>query len=146
MATWLASQASSGITGRASQELRQCTTSLIVGVDGSRTIDSTGQEPGTSISSTCGLQISHESIYLHIYADKRRGTIKSRVGINERPVIVEQKIRIGDWEGDTVIGKNHRGALVTLAERKSRYILAAQGARQTCIGGNGGSYAVTAPP
>ena len=98
-----------------------------------------------------GLQISHESIYLHIYADKRRGgdlcrhlrcqkprrkryasgqerrgTIKNRVGIDERPVIVEQKSRIGDWEGDTVIGKNHRGALVTLAERKSRYILAAQ--------------------
>lgn len=98
-----------------------------------------------------GLQISHELIYLHIYADKRRGgdlcrhlrcqkprrkryasgqerrgTIKNRVGIDERPVIVEQKSRIGDWEGDTVIGKNHRGALVTLAERKSRYILAAQ--------------------
>jgi IS30 family transposase len=98
-----------------------------------------------------GLPISHESIYLHIYADKRRGgalwrylrcqkphrkryasgqerrgTIKNRVGIDERPVIVEQKSRIGDWEGDTVIGKNHRGALVTLAERKSRYILAAQ--------------------
>ena len=98
-----------------------------------------------------GLPISHESIYLHIYADKRRGgdlwrhlrcqkprrkryasgqerrgTIKNRVGIDERPAIVEQKSRIGDWEGDTVIGKSHRGALVTLAERKSRYILAAQ--------------------
>lgn len=97
-----------------------------------------------------GLQISHETIYQHIYADKRgggklwqhlrcqkprrkryasgqerRGTIKNRVGIDERPEIVKQKARIGDWEGDTVIGKNHRGALVTLAERKSRYILAA---------------------
>lgn len=49
-----------------------------------------------------GLQISHEAIYQHVYADKR----------------------IGDWEGDTVIGKNHRGGLVTLAERKSRYVLA----------------------
>jgi len=97
------------------------------------------------------LQISHETIYLHIYADKRRGgdlwrhlrcqkprrkryasgqerrgTIKNRIGIDERPEIVDQKSRIGDWEGDTVIGKNHQGALVTLAERKSRYILAAQ--------------------
>lgn len=97
------------------------------------------------------LQISHETIYLHIYADKRRdgdlwrhlrcqkprrkryasgqerrGTIKNRVGIDERPEVVDQKSRIGDWEGDTVIGKNHRGALVTLAERKSRYVLAAQ--------------------
>ena len=41
-------------------------------------------------------------------------------------MIVEQKSRIGDWEGDTVIGKNHRGVLVTSAERKSRYILVAQ--------------------
>lgn len=97
------------------------------------------------------LQISHETIYLHIYADKRRGgdlwrhlrcqkprrkryasgqerrgTIKNRIGINERPGIVDQKNRIGDWEGDTVIGKNHQGALVTLAERKSRYVLAAR--------------------
>ena len=46
--------------------------------------------------------------------------------IDERPEIVEQRARIGDWEGDTVIGKNHQGILVTLAERKSRYILAGQ--------------------
>ena len=37
--------------------------------------------------------------------------------------IVAQKTRIGDWEGDTVIGKNHKGGLVTLAERVSRYVL-----------------------
>lgn len=97
-----------------------------------------------------GLRISHETIYQHIYADKRgggelwqhlrcqkprrkryasgqerRGTIRNRVGIDQRPEIVDQKTRIGDWEGDTVIGKSHRGALVTLAERKSRYVLAA---------------------
>lgn len=95
------------------------------------------------------LQISHETIYQHIYADKRnggdlhqhlrsqkprrkryasgqerRGMIKNRVSIDERPEIVDQKTRIGDWEGDTVIGKNHKGGLVTLAERKSRYVLA----------------------
>jgi len=98
-----------------------------------------------------GLQISHEAIYRHMYADKRaggdlwrhlrcqkprrkrygsgqerRGMIKNRISIDERPEIVEQKIRIGDWEGDTVIGKNHQGILVTLAERKSRYVLAGQ--------------------
>ena len=95
------------------------------------------------------LKISHETIYQHIYADKRnggdlhqhlrsqkphrkryasgqerRGAIKNRVSIDERPEIVAQKSRIGDWEGDTVIGKNHKGGLVTLAERKSRYVLA----------------------
>lgn len=96
-----------------------------------------------------GLQISPEIIYLHIYADKRnggelhqhlrsqkprrkryasgqerRGTIRNRISIEERPDIVAQKTRIGDWEGDTVIGKNHKGGLVTLVERKSRYVLA----------------------
>ena len=97
------------------------------------------------------LQVSHERIYQHIYADKRaggdlwrhlrcqkphrkryasgeerRGAIRNRVSIDERPKIVEQKTRMGDWEGDTVIGKNHQGVLVTLAERKSRYFLAGQ--------------------
>jgi transposase, IS30 family len=94
------------------------------------------------------LQISHEAIYQHVYANKReggdlcrnlrsqkprrkryasgqdrRGVIKNRVSIDERPEIVDQKMRIGDWEGDAVIGKNHRGGLVTLAERKSRYVI-----------------------
>jgi IS30 family transposase len=42
------------------------------------------------------------------------------VCIDQRDPIVQQRSRIGDWEGDTVIGKGHRGALVTLVERKSR--------------------------
>ena len=63
---------------------------------------------------------------LREWSQERRGTIKNRIGINERLEIVDQKSRIVDWEGDTAIGKNHQGALVTLAERKSRYILAAQ--------------------
>lgn len=133
--------------------MRQRPAFINAGVDGSRAAGPAGHESGASGSAACfegGLQISHETIYLHIYADKRRGgdlwqhlrcqkprrkryasgqehrgTIKNRIGIDERPEIVDQKSRIGDWEGDTVIGKNHRGALVTLAERKSRYILAA---------------------
>jgi IS30 family transposase len=52
-----------------------------------------------------------------------RGIIKNRVGIEQRPEIVERKIRIGDWEGDTVVGKNHQGALVTLVDRKSKLTL-----------------------
>ena len=95
------------------------------------------------------LQISHEAIYRHVTADKRergnlcrhlrsqkprrkryasgqerRGIIKNRIRIDEHPEIVDQKTRMSDWEGDTVIGKNHKGGLVTLAERKSRYVLA----------------------
>ena len=52
--------------------------------------------------------------------------ICKRVGkawIDKRPEIVAQKARIGDWEGDTVIGKKQQGILVTLAEKKSRYVL-----------------------
>jgi IS30 family transposase len=96
-----------------------------------------------------GLRISHECIYQHIYKDKRaggdliehlrcqkvrrkrygsgqerRGTLKGRICIEQRPAIVEARSRIGDWEGDTVIGKGHQGVLVTLVERKSRYTLA----------------------
>ena len=92
-----------------------------------------------------GVSISHELIYQYVYADKhsggdlyrclrcqkvrrkrygvysRRGTIPNQVSIDERPTIVDRKRRFGDWEGDTVIGKGHRGALVTLIERKSLY-------------------------
>jgi len=96
-----------------------------------------------------GPTVSHERIYQHIWRDKvqsgmlykhlriagtkqrrkrrnsrdRRGTIPNRVGIEKRPEIVERKIRIGDWEGDTVVGKNHQGALVTLVDRKSKLTL-----------------------
>lgn len=95
------------------------------------------------------ISISPECIYQHAYADKaqgddlvahlhcqkvrrkryangreRRGVLKNRIGIDHRPGVVDTRSRIGDWEGDTVIGKNHKGALVTLVERKPRYTLA----------------------
>lgn len=55
-----------------------------------------------------------------------RGQITGRISIDERPDIVEQKIRLGDWEADTVIGKGHKGVLVTLAERVSKKTLIAR--------------------
>ena len=95
-----------------------------------------------------GLMISHETIYRHLLADKAnggtlykhlrrsnrkrkkrygsrniRGQIPGRVSIDLRPTIVDTKERIGDWEIDTVIGKNHKGALLTIVERKSKYTL-----------------------
>ena len=45
------------------------------------------------------------------------------ISIDERPEIVAQKTRIGDWEIDTVIGKNHQGALVTIVDRVSKFTL-----------------------
>jgi IS30 family transposase len=54
-----------------------------------------------------------------------RGQIIGRTSIEERPSIVDKKIRIGDWEADTVIGKSHKGVLVTLADRVSKKTLIA---------------------
>lgn len=53
----------------------------------------------------------------------RRGKLPNRVSIEERPEVVNQRERLGDWEVDTVVGKNQQGALVSLVERKSRYTL-----------------------
>ena len=64
-----------------------------------------------------GVSISHEWIYQHIYADQRSGGDLYRYLRCQK---VRRK-RYGDWEGDTVIGKGQRGALVTLVERKSLY-------------------------
>ncbi len=89
--------------------------------------------------------ISHERIYQYILADKVSGgklylhlrcgkkmyrkrygspkrtySIKNRVFINERPVEVDQKSRLGDWEIDTIVGKGHRDAIVTIVERLSK--------------------------
>jgi transposase, IS30 family len=101
------------------------------------------------------ISISHEWIYQYILADKRaggdlykrlrcqkkrrkrygsydrRGKLPNRVSIEERPEIVDQRQRIGDWEVDTVIGKRHRQAIVTLAERKSRFVLLRKVERRT---------------
>ena len=42
--------------------------------------------------------------------------------IHCRDEVIEKRQRLGDFEGDTVIGKNHKGALLTLVERKSLYV------------------------
>ena len=46
-----------------------------------------------------------------------RGILKNRVDISQRPAIVEKKERFGDFEIDTVIGANHKGALLTINDR-----------------------------
>lgn len=94
------------------------------------------------------LSISHETIYRFIRHDQSldgtlykhlrqsnrrrrkrygsgpnvKGTIKNRVFIKDRPKSVEKRNRIGHWEGDTIVGKNHKGSIVTLVERKSLYV------------------------
>jgi len=102
-----------------------------------------------------GLAVSHERIYQHIYADKRcggdlhkhlrcqkkrkkrygkysrRGQIPDKVSIELRPAIVDSRLRIGDWEADTIIGKGHCQAIVSLTERKSRLTLIKKVIRKT---------------
>jgi IS30 family transposase len=50
-----------------------------------------------------------------------RGVIPHRTDIAERPAIVAAKSRLGDWEGDTIVGAHHKGALLTHVERKSLF-------------------------
>lgn len=94
------------------------------------------------------IKISHETIYRMVYLDrdlggdlykhlrqsnrKRRksygtgktlkGSIKNRISIHQRPKIVEEQKRVGDFEGDTIIGKSHNGSIVTIVDRKSLYL------------------------
>lgn len=94
------------------------------------------------------ISLHHETIYQIIYADKEaggnlykqmrimskkyrkrygsydsRGQIKNRTSIDDRPPVVDTKSRIGDWEGDTVMGKGRKSALLTLVERKTLYTM-----------------------
>lgn len=86
--------------------------------------------------------VSHECIYQYIWIDKRkggdlyknlrrqgrkyskrasknagRGFIPNRVDIDQRPSVVDEKTRFGDFEIDTIIGKNHKGAILTINDR-----------------------------
>ena len=58
--------------------------------------------------------------------DDRRGRIPRQVSIEGRPRVVDARRRYGDWEGDTVVGARQSGAVVTLVERKSGYLLSAK--------------------
>jgi len=55
-----------------------------------------------------------------------RGKLPARAEIAGRPEVVDERRRFGDWEGDTVVGKQRRGGLVTLVERKSGFALVAK--------------------
>lgn len=50
--------------------------------------------------------------------------IKNRIGIEQRPPVVDLKQRFGDWEMDTIIGENGKGTILTLAERTTAFCMA----------------------
>ena len=102
-----------------------------------------------------GIRISHEWIYQYILEDKRaggdlykhlrcqkkrrkrygtydrRGKLPNCHSIEERPAQVQTRKRIGDWEVDTLLGKQQKHAMLTLTERKSRFTLLGKVSRRT---------------
>lgn len=102
-----------------------------------------------------GMRISHEWIYQHILVDKqaggdlykhlrcqkkhrkrygtydRRGKLPNCHSIEERPARVNTRKRLGDWEVDTLLGKQQKHAMLTLTERKSRFTLLGKVPRRT---------------
>jgi IS30 family transposase len=94
------------------------------------------------------LSVSHETIYRHVWRDKReggtlhthlrgarkrrrkrygaydsRGRLAGKRLISERPPEVEARGRIGHWEADTVMGAGSKDCVVTLVERKTGLVL-----------------------
>jgi len=91
-----------------------------------------------------GIHVSHETIYKWIRADKKAGgtlyknlrhqgkhrkrevgtcpQIKNRISIHERPKEADGR-RFGDWEMDTIVGPENKGAIVTLVERSTNYFM-----------------------
>lgn len=94
-----------------------------------------------------GAAISHESIYQHVKKDReqggllylqlrhgnrkrkkrfggrdKRGQIPNKTSIEERPDVINKRERIGDFEGDLIIGKDHQGKALTLVDRSSLYL------------------------
>lgn len=93
------------------------------------------------------LEISHETIYIHIWRDKRRGgqlwrylrqPFKRRKRYNtnekrgrapgkrhitERPAVVDQRSEIGHWETDTVLGTGDNHCILSIVERATGAVL-----------------------
>ena len=90
--------------------------------------------------------VSHERIYQYIREDKKKGgvlykncrhrlkhrkrpvggkkvVIPDKVSIEQRPEIINNRERFGDWEIDTIIGKENKGAILTATERTTGFLL-----------------------
>ena len=69
------------------------------------------------------LRIRHRKHYKKRGKAGKRQLIPNRVSIDQRPLVVETNTEMGHWEADTIIGKGHEGALLTLVERRTKYVL-----------------------
>ena len=102
------------------------------------------------------LRVSHETIYRYIKVDKdgggqlyrllrhgrrqrkkrsgshdRRGQIRDRVSIDQRPALVDQRGRTGDWEIDTIVGTQSSGFIVSVVERLTGFVVLGKVARKS---------------
>jgi IS30 family transposase len=105
------------------------------------------------------LGISHETIYRHVWRDKKeggalhthlrgarkkrrkrygaydsRGRLAGKRMISERPPEVEARDRVGHWEADTVVGAVSKDCVVTLVERKTGLVLVGKLSDRTAEG------------
>lgn len=95
-----------------------------------------------------GKRIGKDSIYKFVYEKRKdlvkylrcqKGKYRLRYGtkirikqreeqrkrrIDQRPEIINERARVGDWEGDTIRGQGNSGHLLTNVERKSGYLIA----------------------
>lgn len=107
------------------------------------------EQISATMEAETGSRVSHERIYQHIWNNKEnggmlykqlriagkkqkrkqrgskdwRGKIPNRIDIDQRPKVVANKARTGDWEADLVSGAHHQGFLVTLVERRRKFTL-----------------------
>ena len=102
------------------------------------------QIKGRSQKEGC-LMVSHERIYQLIRKDKQQGgnlythtrhrlkhrkrpvggkriVIKDKVSIDDRPAVINDKLRFGDWEIDTIVGEENKGAILTIVERQTGFL------------------------
>ena len=133
------------------------TASVIAHIEDRLREDHSPEQVSGTMEKVIGTRISTERIYQHLWQDKReggdlythlriangkkrrkrygskdyRGRILGRIDIAQRPAVVDEKTRLGDWEVDLVSGVKHQGFLVTLVERKSKFTLIGQVVKKT---------------
>ena len=128
-------QTSTDIRRLAACKAIKMTTALIALIESKLTAKWSPEQVSGWLREDQGIDISYETIYQYIWSDKKsggylfqylrrrgkayqsrskdkqagRGFIKSRISIDERPDVVDDKCRVGDWEIDLVIGKGRTG-------------------------------------
>ncbi len=91
------------------------------------------------VASTIYRYIHERAPHLKMFLRSRKGKYRRRYGtkirerareqakkrrIDERPAVVERRGRLGDWEGDTMQGRDKRVRIVTFVDRRSGYLIA----------------------